>query len=52
MTNKMQKEQFSRAYVQAVAACAGFSWSVPSVDDDSEGSDGYVGEADYDSSAE
>jgi len=36
MTNKMQKEQFSRAYVQAVAACAGFSWSVPSVDDDSE----------------
>ena len=31
----MQKEQFSRAYVQAVAACAGYSWSVPSVDDDS-----------------
>lgn len=31
----MQKEQFSKAYVQAVAACAGFSWSVPSVDDDS-----------------
>lgn len=31
----MQKEQYSRAYVQAVAACAGFSWSVPSVDDDS-----------------
>jgi hypothetical protein len=31
----MQKEQFSRAYVQAVAACAGFAWSVPSVDDDS-----------------
>lgn len=30
-----QKEQFSKAYVQAVAACAGFSWSVPSVDDDS-----------------
>lgn len=30
-----QKEQFSRAYVQAVAACAGFAWSVPSVDDDS-----------------
>ena len=31
----MRKEQFSRAYVQAVAACAGFSWSSPSVDDDS-----------------
>jgi Domain of unknown function (DUF4365) len=31
----MQKEQFSRAYVQAVAACAGFAWSAPSVDDDS-----------------
>ena len=31
----MQKEQFSKAYVQAVAACAGFSWSEPSVDDDS-----------------
>lgn len=31
----MQKEQFSKAYVQAVAACAGFAWSVPSVDDDS-----------------
>lgn len=30
-----QKEQFSRAYVQAVAAVAGFAWSVPSVDDDS-----------------
>lgn len=30
-----KKEQFSRAYVQAVAAVAGFSWSVPSVDDDS-----------------
>lgn len=30
-----QKEQFSRAYVQAVAAVAGYSWSVPSVDDDS-----------------
>ena len=36
MTPEMQKEQFSRAYVQAVAACAGFAWSVPSVDDDSE----------------
>ena len=35
MTLDMQKEQFSRAYVQAVAACAGFTWSVPSVDDDS-----------------
>jgi hypothetical protein len=35
MTTDMQKEQFSRAYVQAVAACAGFAWSVPSVDDDS-----------------
>ena len=31
----MQKEQFSRAYVQAVASCAGFAWSTPSVDDDS-----------------
>lgn len=30
-----QKEQFSRAYVQAVAAVAGCSWSEPSVDDDS-----------------
>lgn len=30
-----QKEQFSRAYVQAVAAVAGFAWSQPSVDDDS-----------------
>jgi Domain of unknown function (DUF4365) len=30
-----QKEQFSRAYVQAVAAVAGFAWSAPSVDDDS-----------------
>ena len=28
-----QKEQFSRAYVQAVAACAGFAWRMPSVDD-------------------
>jgi hypothetical protein len=35
MTLDMQKEQFSRAYVQAVAACAGFAWSIPSVDDDS-----------------
>ena len=30
-----QKEQFSRAYVQAVAAVAGYTWSLPSVDDDS-----------------
>ena len=30
-----QKEQFSRAYVQAVAAVAGYAWSEPSVDDDS-----------------
>jgi hypothetical protein len=30
-----QKEQFSRAFVQAVAAVAGYSWSVPSYDDDS-----------------
>jgi hypothetical protein len=30
-----RKEQFSHAYVQAVAACAGFAWSKPSVDDDS-----------------
>lgn len=35
MTPDMQKEQFSRSYVQAVAACAGFAWSLPSVDDDS-----------------
>ncbi len=35
MHEDQQKEQFSRAYVQAVAACAGFAWSVPSVDDDS-----------------
>ena len=30
-----QKEQFNRAYVQAVAAVAGYAWYVPSVDDDS-----------------
>lgn len=35
MDINMQKEQFSRAYVQAIAACAGFAWSMPSVDDDS-----------------
>jgi hypothetical protein len=32
---EMRKEQFSKAYVQAIAATAGFSWSVRSVDDDS-----------------
>src|SRR5260370_10899455 len=31
----MEKEQFSRAYVQAVAACARLAWSNRSVDDDS-----------------
>lgn len=30
-----QKEQFSYAYVSAVAACAGFATSKPNVDDDS-----------------
>ena len=35
MTLDMQKEQFSRAYVQAVAACAGFALSTRNVDDDS-----------------
>jgi hypothetical protein len=30
-----RKEQFSRAYVKALAAVTGFAWSVPSVDDDS-----------------
>jgi hypothetical protein len=30
-----QKEQFSHAYVKAVAAVAGFAWYKPSVDDDS-----------------
>jgi hypothetical protein len=35
MDLSQQKEQFSRAYVQAVAAVAGFAWSAPSVDDDS-----------------
>lgn len=30
-----QKEQFSRAFAQAVAAVAGYSWSVPSSDNDS-----------------
>jgi hypothetical protein len=35
MDINMQKEEFSRAYVQAIAACAGFASSRPSVDDDS-----------------
>ena len=35
MNLEMQKEQFSRAYVQAIAATAGFAWSTMSVDDDS-----------------
>ena len=35
MHETARKEQFSRAYVQAVAATAGFAWSSPSVDDDS-----------------
>ncbi len=30
-----RKEQFSRAYVLAVAAAAGYAWYQPSVDDDS-----------------
>ncbi len=34
MLNQM-KEQFSHAYVKAVAAVAGFAWYKPSVDDDS-----------------
>jgi hypothetical protein len=35
MDVSQRKEQFSRAYIQAVAASAGFAWSTPSVDDDS-----------------
>lgn len=35
MDLNMQKEQFSRAYIKAVAACAGFACATPSVDDDS-----------------
>jgi len=35
MTLDMRKEEFSHAYVKAIAACAGFAWSKPSVDDDS-----------------
>jgi len=30
-----KKEQFSQAYVQAVAAVAGYSWAKPCPDDDS-----------------
>jgi hypothetical protein len=30
-----KKEQYSHAYVKALAAVAGFAWSQPSVDDDS-----------------
>jgi hypothetical protein len=35
MAPDQQKEQYGRSYVHAVAAVAGFAWSVPSVDDDS-----------------
>jgi hypothetical protein len=35
MDLNQQKEQFSHAYVKAVAAVAGFAWYKPSVDDDS-----------------
>jgi hypothetical protein len=35
MELNQRKEQFSHAYVKAVAAVAGFAWSKPSVDDDS-----------------
>ena len=35
MDLNQQKEQFSRAYVQAVAAAAGFATYIPDVDDDS-----------------
>lgn len=35
MDTKQRKEQFSQAFVQAIAACAGFAWSKPSVDEDS-----------------
>src|SRR5262249_27562715 len=35
MTEDLQKEQFSRAYVRAVAAAAGVNIYVPEVDDDS-----------------
>ena len=35
MDLNQRMEQFSRAYVKAVAAVAGFAWYQPSVDDDS-----------------
>src|SRR5688500_13805083 len=35
MDPNAQKEQFSRAYVQAVTAVSGYAWYSPSVDDDS-----------------
>jgi len=35
MDINQRKQQFSHAYVKAVAAVAGFAWSQPSVDDDS-----------------
>ena|SRR5581483_1632633 len=35
MDLNQRKEQFSQAYVKAVAAVAGFAWYEPSVDDDS-----------------
>ena len=35
MTLETQKAEFSHAYVQAVAACAGLTWCRPTVDDDS-----------------
>jgi hypothetical protein len=35
MDINQRKEQFSHAYVKAVAAVAGFAWYQPSVDDDS-----------------
>lgn len=35
MDINQRKEQFSRAYVLAVAAAAGYAWYQPSVDDDS-----------------
>jgi hypothetical protein len=35
MDLNQRKEQFSRAYVLAVAAAAGYAWYQPSVDDDS-----------------
>ena len=35
MDINQRKEQFSRAYVLAVASAAGYAWYQPSVDDDS-----------------